>query len=190
MPQSAASNQSLLYVLKLQGLNETVLSYIQTINTPLLSMLCVCVGGGGEGVVGWRSHPVSYITGASNWYWRWARPAILVAGKGRGECFLSSVSSLSFLFLFLPVPSLSSTLLSLLSLFSLSLEDDIKWPTRVGMSLNPNTINLSFFFFFFLFFLFCFFLTYCSRGTVEISCQLVHFASGQVINFSYLSWDK
>ena len=34
----------------------------------------------------------------------WARPAILVAGKGRGGMFLflQSVSSLSFLFLFLP----------------------------------------------------------------------------------------
>ena len=32
---------------------------------------------------------VSYITGASNWYWlSWARPAILVVGKGRGGMFL------------------------------------------------------------------------------------------------------
>ena len=42
----------------------------------------------------------------------------------------------------LPCPSLSSLLLSLLSLFSLSLGDNTKWPTRVDMSLNPNTINL------------------------------------------------
>ena len=54
----------------------------------------------------------------------WARPAILVAGKGgRGIFFISSVSSFFFLFVFLPCPSLSS-LLSLLSLFSLSLGDD------------------------------------------------------------------
>ena len=65
----------------------------------------------------------------------WARPAILVAGKGRGEWF---VSSLSFLFLFLPCPSLSSPLVSLLSLSSLSLGDDTKWPTRVDVSLNPQ----------------------------------------------------
>ena len=72
----------------------------------------------------------------------WARPAILVAVKGRGgNVFISSISSLSFLFLYLPSPSLSSFLLSLLSLFSLSLGDDTKWPTRVDMSLNPNTIN-------------------------------------------------
>ena len=50
----------------------------------------------------------------------WARPVILVAGKGRGNVFISSVSPLSFLFLFLPCPSLSSLLLSLLSLFSFS----------------------------------------------------------------------
>ena len=74
----------------------------------------------------------------------WARPAILVVGKGRGgNVFISSVSSLSFLFLFLPCPSLSSPLLSLLSLFSLSLGDDTKWPSRVDVSLNPNTINQS-----------------------------------------------
>ena len=72
----------------------------------------------------------------------WARPAVLVVGKGRGGMFfISSVSSLSFLFLFLPCPSLSSPLLSLLSLFSLSLGDDTKWPSRVDVSLNPNTIK-------------------------------------------------
>ena len=68
--------------------------------------------------------------------------AILVAGKGRRGMFLfllflhfHSCSS------FFPV-LLSSLLLSLLSLFSLSLGDDTKWPTRVDVSLNPNTINL------------------------------------------------
>ena len=49
----------------------------------------------------------------------WARPAILVVGKGRGECFYS-VSSLSFIFLFLPCPSRSSPLPSLLSLLPFS----------------------------------------------------------------------
>ena len=72
----------------------------------------------------------------------WARPAILVVGKGGGggggggDVFISSVSSLSLLFFFLPCSSLSSLLLSL---FSLSLGDDTKWPTRVDVSLNPNT---------------------------------------------------
>ena len=57
----------------------------------------------------------------------WARPAILIAGKGRGgNVSISSVSPLSFLILFLPYPSFSSLLMSLLSLFSLSLGDDTK----------------------------------------------------------------
>ena len=43
-----------------------------------------------------------------------------------GNVFISSVSSLLVLFLFLPCPSLSSPLLSHLSLFSLSLGDDTK----------------------------------------------------------------
>ena len=45
-------------------------------------------------------------------------------------------------FVFLCCPSLSS-LLSLLYFFSLSLGDDTKLPTRVDVSLNPNTINQS-----------------------------------------------
>ena len=71
----------------------------------------------------------------------WARPAILVVGKGRGGMFLfllflhfHSCSS------FFPVP-LFHLLYSLLSLFSLSLGDDTKWPSRVDVSLNPNTIK-------------------------------------------------
>ena len=55
--------------------------------------------------------------------------------------FFCSGSSLSFQFLFLPYPSLSSPLLSLVSLFFLSLGDDTKWSTRVDVSLNLNTIN-------------------------------------------------
>ena len=71
----------------------------------------------------------------------WARPAILVVGKGRGGMFLfllflhfHSCSS------FFPVP-LFHLLYSLLSLFSLSPGDDTKWPSRVDVSLNPNTIK-------------------------------------------------
>ena len=71
----------------------------------------------------------------------WARPAILVVGKGIRGMFLfllflhfHSCSS------FFPIP-LFHLLYSLLSLFSLSLGDDTKWPSRVDVSLNPNTIN-------------------------------------------------
>ena len=56
----------------------------------------------------------------------WARPVVLAAGKGRGgNVFISSVPSLSFIFLS-PCPFLSSPQLSLLSLFSLFLGDDTK----------------------------------------------------------------
>ena len=76
----------------------------------------------------------------------WARPAILVAGKDRGERFLL----LFLLFLlfhscsyFFPV-SLFYLLYYLFYLFfSLYLGDDTKWPTRVDVSLDPNTINQS-----------------------------------------------
>ena len=57
-----------------------------------------------------------------------------------GPLVISSVSSLSFIFPFLPCPPLSSLLLSL---FSLSLGDDTKWPTRVDVSFNPNTIKFA-----------------------------------------------
>ena len=71
----------------------------------------------------------------------WARPAILAAGKGRGGMFLFLLSLHFHSFSFLPWPSFSSLPLSLLSLFSLSQGDDTKWPTRVYVSWNPNTIN-------------------------------------------------
>ena len=67
----------------------------------------------------------------------WTGPAILVAAKGRGEMFVSSVYFHSRSFS--PVPL--SSLLSLLSLFSLSLGDDTKWPSRVDLMFNPNTIS-------------------------------------------------
>ena len=65
-----------------------------------------------------------------------------VAGKGRGVMFYFFC-----FFTFIPVPlsSLSLSFISsaiyLLSLFSLSLGDDTKWPTRVDLSLNLNSIN-------------------------------------------------
>ena len=71
----------------------------------------------------------------------WARPAILEAGKGWGDMFLFLLFLCCHSFSLLSCPSLSSPLLSLLSLFPLSLGDDTKWPTRVHVSLNPNSIS-------------------------------------------------
>ena len=65
-----------------------------------------------------------------------ARPAVLVAGKGRGEMFL-------FL-LFLHFHSCSSFFPDPLFHLFYYLGDDTKWPTRIDMSLNPNTINQSY----------------------------------------------
>ena len=75
----------------------------------------------------------------------WTRPAILAAGKDRGEClyFFCFFTFIQFLFFFHPCLFVSSPLLSLLSIFSLSLGDNKKLPTRVDVSLNPNTINQS-----------------------------------------------
>ena len=71
----------------------------------------------------------------------WTRPAILVAGKGRRRMFLLLLFLHFHSCSFLPCPSISSPLLSL---FSLSLGDDTKWPTRVDVSLIHNTINRSY----------------------------------------------
>ena len=53
-------------------------------------------------------------------------PCMSKGRRGMFYVFISSVSSLSFLFLFLPCSSLSFPLLPLLSLFSFSLGDDTK----------------------------------------------------------------
>ena len=68
------------------------------------------------------------------------KATFLAAGKGRREMFLLLLFNS---FSFLPWPSLSSPLLSLLSFFSLSVGDDTKRPTRVDVSLNPNSVNQS-----------------------------------------------
>ena len=90
---------------------------------------------------------VSCFTGASNWYWLTAGEGLLtlqllrVEGVvGRGEyfyffCFFTFISfPLSPLFL-----SFISSTISSISSFSLG--NDTKWPTRVDVSLNQDTIN-------------------------------------------------
>ena len=105
------------------------------------------VGAVGEGV-GWvrQTCLVSILRHRSvqlKLAYSWAMPAILAAGKSRGGMFLFLVflHFSSFIFLFHPNPSLSSLVLSLLSIYSLSLGDNTKWPTRVDVSFNPNTFN-------------------------------------------------
>ena len=73
----------------------------------------------------------------------WARPAVLVAGKGRGECFYF----LSFFtFILFPLSSLAlSFVYSTIFFFSflpLS-ERQHKMTQRVDTPLNPNTISQS-----------------------------------------------
>ena len=99
----------------------------------------MCVGcgwdGAGGGGGGWKRGGVEVGSSVAKvscilrhlgvqliFAYSWIRPAILV--EQRRIVFISSVSSLSFLFLFLPCLSRPSPLLSLLSLFSFSLRDD------------------------------------------------------------------
>ena len=78
----------------------------------------------------------------------WARCAALAAGKGRGWMllFLLFLHFLSFPSFF-TIP-LFHLIYYLFYLFTLSLGDDTKWPTRVDVSLNTNTINHLFYFLF------------------------------------------
>ena len=73
----------------------------------------------------------------------WARPAILAAGKGIAGMFLFLLFLHFHSFSFLPCFSLSSPLLSLLSLFSLSVRVDTKWPTRKGQRVVKPQLNQS-----------------------------------------------
>ena len=89
---------------------------------------------------GWLGEAkVLCIIRAFSWYWLTVGQGLLSLQQVRieGNVFISSVSSLSFIFVFLPCPSLSSPLLS--SIFFLSLGHHTKWPTRVDVSLNPIT---------------------------------------------------
>ena len=92
---------------------------------------------------GWmrRRCRVSRVIGASNWDLLTVGQGLLSLQQVRGDVFIYSVPSLYFIFLFLLCPFLSFPLPSRLSLFSLSLGDDTKWPSRADVSLNPNTTN-------------------------------------------------
>ena len=99
---------------------------------------------GSHKVGGWvrQRCRVSCVTGASHWYWLTVGQGLLALQQvgSAGECFYFFCVFTFVHFHLFPCPSLSSSLLSLLSLFSLSLGNDTKWPTRV-VSLNSNKIG-------------------------------------------------
>ena len=105
---------------------------------PRLCQFMVGMIGWGGGVL-WLCHCGVQILAYS-----FVRPAAPAAGKGRAGMYYFSCSVTFFISFLLPYPPLSSPLLSLLSLFSLSLGDDTKWPTMVDVSINPTqSINQS-----------------------------------------------
>ena len=114
---------------------------IGKLHAVILPVSILALKWGGEGGVGKESCILHHRGVQLRLAYNWAKPAILAAGKGRGGIFISYVSSLSFIFLFLPCSPLSSPLLSLLSLFSLSLETTQNDPEGFEVSLNPNTIK-------------------------------------------------
>ena len=86
--------------------------------------------------------PVALVTGPSNWYWLTVGQGLLSLQQVRvGEnVIISSVPSFSFISLFFPFPSLSSPLLSLLSLFYLSLVIWIKFYKKIRIK-RKNTLS-------------------------------------------------
>ena len=102
------------------------------------------------GVVGWCDGVV-YVTSPVCVHlilvYSWARPAILVAGKGRGGCFYFFC-----FFTFIPVPlsSLSPSFISTISSISfLPISERWHKMTHRGWHvIKPNSINQSFFFIF------------------------------------------
>ena len=93
-----------------------------------------CFRGGEGGWVRQRCR-ISCVTRASNWYWLTVRQGLLSLQQVwvEGECFYFCF--FTFVFLFLPCPS---PLLSLLSLFSLSLGDNKKMTHNVCPVIKPQ----------------------------------------------------
>ena len=111
---------------------------VQAITSRLFEIIWYLVG---EGVVGWGKSVLLSVTVQLILAYSLARPAVLAAGKGRGGMFLFLLflhfHSFSSSF---PVP-LFHLLYYLFYLSSLSLGDNTKWPTRVDVSLNPNSVK-------------------------------------------------
>ena len=94
-------------------------------------------GGGGAKVLCILRHWGAHLRLA----YSWARPAILAAGKGRGECFYLFCFLTLIHFPFSPVPLFDL----LYYLFYLYLSSPFLWETTQndpqGLTLNPNTIS-------------------------------------------------
>ena len=91
------------------------------------------------GWLGEAKESCSFCCGVPNWYWLTVGQGLLSLQQVRVEGGM--LLFLLFLHLFhFPFSSLSLSFISstISSLFSLSLGDDTKWPTRVDVSLNPT----------------------------------------------------
>ena len=91
---------------------------------------------------------VSCFTGASNWYWLTAGEGLLTLQWLRVEGWWGGGIFLFLLFLhfhqfssFSPVPLFQFISSTISSISSFSLGNNTKWPTRVDVSLNQDTIN-------------------------------------------------
>ena len=103
---------------------------------------CITVLSASLGVVGWGKGVVYLASPGVQLIlaYSWARPAVLAAGKVEGDCFYFFCFFTIIHFHFSLVPSLSSPLLSLLSLFSLSLSPFL-WETTNKIQNEPQMLT-------------------------------------------------
>ena len=102
------------------------------------------VWGGGEGWLGEaRMSCILHHQGVQLILaYSWARPAVLAAGMGRWGMFLFLLCLHFHSFPLSPLSlSFNSCTISSISLLLFSGRWHTKWPTRVDVSLNPNTVN-------------------------------------------------
>ena len=115
---------ALAVVLAVTALALVVEQAIEVLDPGVVEFTSLFNQQGGGWVV--RRCPLSYSPGRPTVLaYSWARPAILVAGKGRGGCFYFFCF---FTFISVPLSSLSLSFISstISSFFSLSLGDDTK----------------------------------------------------------------
>ena len=102
---------------------------------------CECDTLSGEvGVIGWGKGVVYLMSPGrpTEIGYSWARPAILAEVRVEGNLFISSVTSLSFIFLFLLCPSLTISFSSTISSISFSLGDNTKMTHKGWRVIKPQ----------------------------------------------------